>query len=74
MMRSGDNAMPLYLRNTLGMLLIVAGLVAVPLPIVPGFALIAAGAAVLGRHHPLIRSCRTWLQKRGILKSVEYLQ
>jgi uncharacterized protein YqgC (DUF456 family) len=56
------------LRNALGILLIAVGLVAIPIPIVPGLPLIAAGAALLGCHHPLIRYCRTWLQKRGVLK------
>jgi len=60
--------MPLSLRNVAGFLLIVAGLAAVPIPILPGLPLIAAGAALLGQDHPFIRSCRAWLQKRGILK------
>jgi hypothetical protein len=62
------NGMSLNLRNAFGLLLIAVGLVAVPIPIVPGLPLIAAGTALLGHHHPLIRSCRTWLQKRGVLK------
>ncbi|HTT22344.1 MAG TPA: PGPGW domain-containing protein [Candidatus Sulfotelmatobacter sp.] len=60
--------MSLNLRNVFGIVLIAIGLVAVPIPIVPGLPLIVAGAALLGHHHPLIRSCRTWLQRRGFLK------
>jgi uncharacterized protein YqgC (DUF456 family) len=48
------------------MALIAAGLVAIPIPVMPGIPLIAAGAAMLGSDHPLVRSCRTWLQRRGI--------
>jgi hypothetical protein len=48
------------------MALIAAGLVAIPIPVIPGIPLIAAGAAMLGSDHPLVRSCRTWLQRRGI--------
>jgi len=40
--------MPLNPRNAFGMLLIVAGLVAVPIPIVPGSTLIAAGRQCWG--------------------------
>ncbi len=60
--------MSVSLRNALGLLLIVAGVIAVPVPIIPGFPLIAAGTKLLGRDHPLIRPCRLWLQKRGFLK------
>jgi hypothetical protein len=48
--------------------LIAAGIVAIPIPVIPGIPLIMAGAAVLGSDHPLIRSGRTWLQNRGILR------
>jgi hypothetical protein len=56
------------LRNAFGFLLIAVGLIAIPIPIVPGFPLIAAGVALLGRRHPMILFCRAWLQKRGWLK------
>jgi hypothetical protein len=56
------------MRNLLGMLLIGIGLVLVPVPLLPGLPLIAAGAAVLGRQHPLITASRGWLQRRGLLK------
>ena len=57
-----------YLRNLFGYLLIAIGLIAVPVPIVPGSLLMAAGAALLGSDHPAIRPCRMWLQKQGWLK------
>ena len=54
------------LRKVCGIALIVVGLVAVPVPIIPGLPLIAAGAAMLGSDHSIVRSCRTWLRNRGI--------
>lgn len=48
--------------------LIAVGLVAIPIPVIPGIPLIAAGAAMLGSDHPLVRSCRTWLQNTWIRK------
>ena len=53
-------------RRALGMALVVAGLVAVPLPILPGLPLIIAGAAMLGPDHPVVRTARSWLEKTGI--------
>jgi uncharacterized protein YqgC (DUF456 family) len=60
--------MPVNLRNVFGYLLIAMGFIAIPIPIVPGSPLIAAGMALLGRDHSAIRSCRTWLQRQGWLK------
>jgi Putative transmembrane protein (PGPGW) len=54
------------IRKGCGLALIVAGLVAIPIPVIPGIPLIAAGAAMLGSDHPLVRSCRTWLRDLGI--------
>ncbi len=56
------------IRRTCGIVLIAAGALAVPIPLIPGIPLIVAGAAMLGTDHPLIRSGRAWLQDRGILK------
>ena len=56
------------LRYVYGILLIGAGLVAMPIPILPGIPLVAAGVAMLGSNHPLIRTCRTWLESKGLLK------
>jgi uncharacterized membrane protein YbaN (DUF454 family) len=53
------------LREACGMILMVAGLLALPIPVVPGVPFIAAGAALLGNDHPRVRSVRTWLQNRG---------
>ena len=53
------------LRKACGMILIVAGLLALPIPVIPGCPFIAAGAALLGNDHPLVRSGRIWLQNRG---------
>jgi len=55
------------IRRVCGIVLIAAGIVAIPIPVIPGIPLIVAGAAVLGGDHPLIHSGRTWLQNRGIL-------
>ena len=57
--------MPLVVRNALGILLIVLGILALPVPVVPGLPIIAAGAAVLGPCHPLVMSFRKWLKDRG---------
>ncbi len=59
------------LRNTFGLFFIAVGLLAVPIPISPGLPFIAAGAALLGRHHPLVRYCRLWLEARGWRRQVK---
>ncbi len=59
------------LRKVCGIALIVLGLVAVPVPIIPGIPLIAAGAAMLGSDHSIVRLSRTWLRNRGILQTRE---
>jgi len=56
------------LRSAAGIALIVLGIIAVPLPIIPGIPMIAAGAALLGPRHPLIRYFKGWLSRRGLLK------
>ena len=62
---------PLTFRSASGIALIALGVIAVPLPIVPGLPLIAAGAALLGPGHPLIRWSKAWLRKRGLIKDEE---
>ncbi len=42
-------------RNITGISLIVTGLVAMPVPVIPGIPMILAGVAVLGADHPLTR-------------------
>jgi hypothetical protein len=56
------------MRRALGIALIAAGLAAIPIPVLPGLPLIAAGAAMLGGNHPLplVRAGKNWLSKRGI--------
>ena len=54
-------------RKGFGIVLIAAGVIAIPIPIIPGIPLIVAGAAMLGSDHPLVRSGRSWLRNRGIL-------
>ena len=56
------------MKNLCAIALILGGVAGIVLPIIPGIPMIAAGAAMLGRDHPLIRPCRTWLQSKGILK------
>jgi uncharacterized protein YqgC (DUF456 family) len=52
------------LRKLLGIVMIVAGLILMPVPILPGIPLVLAGAAVLGNDHPLVRRWVAWLRKR----------
>ncbi len=63
------NARPMgsAIRKALGIVLIAAGIVLIPIPILPGIPLIVAGAAMLGSDHALVRSGRLWLRNRGIL-------
>lgn len=56
--------MPPELRNLCGMVLIVLGLIAMPLPILPGIPLVLAGAAMLGHNHPVVRPFADWIRKR----------
>jgi uncharacterized membrane protein YbaN (DUF454 family) len=56
------------LRSTIGVLPIVLGLIAVPVPVLPGLPLLAAGTALLGNQHPLVRPWRVWLIRREFLK------
>ncbi len=55
------------IRRACGMVLIAAGVLVIPIPVIPGIPLILAGAAMLGSDHPLVRSGRSWLRSRGIL-------
>jgi len=63
------------IRTILGVSLLALGLIGSLLPVVPGFVFFAAGIAVLGtdhvivrRFHPLVQRARGWLERRGILK------
>ena len=56
-------------RKIAGFVFIVAGLVAMPVPVIPGIPLIAAGVAMLGSDNTLVRTGWTWLRNRGIMKN-----
>jgi uncharacterized protein YqgC (DUF456 family) len=62
-------------RTIIGVSLLILGAIGSLLPVVPGFVFIAAGIAVLGTDHAIVRRftpyvhrVRTWLERRGILK------
>lgn len=66
-------------RTILGVGLLILGVIGSLLPIVPGVIFFAAGIAVLGTDHAIVRrflpyfhrlraSLRKWLERRGILK------
>ena len=63
------------IRTVIGVGLLILGAIGSLLPIVPGFLFFAAGIAVLGmdhaivrRFHPYVVRGRAWLEKRGLLK------
>jgi hypothetical protein len=56
------------MRQTCGIALIASGIAGILLPVIPGIPLLAAGVALLGTDHALVRPCLTWLRKRGILR------
>jgi len=56
------------LREISGLALVAVGVAGCLLPIIPGIALIVAGAAILGTDHVLVRRSRAWLEKKGLLK------
>jgi hypothetical protein len=43
------------LQTVAGFALIIAGLIGMVLPIIPGIPMLIAGAALLGSEHPLVR-------------------
>jgi uncharacterized protein YqgC (DUF456 family) len=62
-------------RTVLGVGLLILGVIGTLLPVVPGFVFFAAGIAVLGTDHAIVRRflpyvhrVRAWLERRGILK------
>lgn len=63
-------------RTVLGVSLLALGVLGSLLPVVPGIVFFAAGIAVLGTDHvivrrfqPLVHRARSWLERRGILKA-----
>jgi uncharacterized membrane protein YbaN (DUF454 family) len=62
-------------RTIIGVTLLILGVIGSLLPVVPGFVFFAAGIAVLGTDHAIVRRLlpygrrvRDWLERRGILK------
>ncbi len=66
-------------RTVLGVSLLILGVIGSLLPVIPGFVFFAAGIAVLGTDHVIVRRflpyvqrartwVRAWLERRGILK------
>ena len=63
-------------RTVIGVGLLILGVIGSLLPIVPGFVFFAAGIAVLGTDHVIVRRFQPyvhradarWLERRGILK------
>jgi uncharacterized protein YqgC (DUF456 family) len=60
----------------IGVFLLIVGAIGSLVPIVPGFIFFAAGIAVLGTDHAIVRRLmpyvhrvRGWLERRGILKA-----
>jgi uncharacterized protein YqgC (DUF456 family) len=63
------------IRTVIGVGLLILGAIGSLLPVVPGFVFFAAGIAVLGTDHaivrrlmPYVRRGRAWLEHKGILK------
>jgi len=63
-------------RTVIGVALLILGAIGSLLPVMPGFVFIAAGIAVLGTDHAIVRRfmpyvhrARGWLERRGILKA-----
>jgi hypothetical protein len=70
------------LRTAAGIGLLILGGLGLVLPVMPGLVFIAAGVAVLGTDHVIVRTgrdriapawrrVRGWLERRGILKPVQ---
>ena len=62
-------------RTVIGVGLLILGVIGSLLPVIPGFVFFAAGIAVLGtdhvivkRFHPYVIRGRAWLVRRGVLK------
>ncbi len=52
-------------RKVCGAVMIVAGLILMPVPILPGIPLVLAGAALVGMDNPWVRKASDWLRKRA---------
>jgi len=51
-----------------GWALLTIGALGLVLPIIPGIPLMAAGAAMLGSDHWLVRSGKDWLRSKGVFR------
>ncbi len=56
------------LRAIGGWALLIIGALGIVLPIIPGIPLMAAGVAMLGSDHWVVRSGKDWLRSKGILR------
>jgi hypothetical protein len=56
--------MAMGVRKIWGIVLIVAGLILMPVPILPGIPVVLAGIALLDKENRVIRAIRGWLEKR----------
>jgi uncharacterized protein len=56
------------MRAIAGWFLLVVGVLGCVLPIIPGIPLLAAGAALLGSNHWLVRNFTSWLRAKGVLR------
>ena len=50
-------------RTSIGVALLVTGVIGTLLPVIPGIPFVLAGAAFLGRDHRLVRPLGTWLKR-----------
>jgi uncharacterized protein YqgC (DUF456 family) len=55
-------------RIIAGWALLAIGVLGLALPIIPGIPLLAAGAAMLGSEHWLVRCGKDWLRSKGVLR------
>lgn len=52
-----------HLRAPLGIVVLILGAVGIVVPIVPGVPLLISGVALLGKDHPIVRACTTWVHR-----------
>ncbi len=54
---------PGVIRTVVGLVLVVAGLLGMLLPIMPGIPFLIAGVAMIGMEHPVVRPFRRFLAR-----------
>ena len=52
-----------HIRAPLGIVVLILGAVGIVVPIVPGVPLLISGVALLGKDHPIVRACTTWVHR-----------